>query len=449
MIGKDKIIRLLNDSISHSKADHTQALYIGTDNGLTRYANSFIHQNVAEIDSRVIFQVALGQKIGVASTNVLEKDSLRRCLDDAMEIAQWAKPNPYFKGLAKPSKIARINTFHEPTSKISPAKRAAAVKKICNRAIKQGFIASGALSTSGSEIAIVNSNGVKLYQPLSSSSINIIMSSDNSSGYAQGVSRRFDKIDFDCLTDIAIDKCILSEKPVELEPGKYDVILEPVATANLLEWLLFIAFGAIAYHEKSSFLSGKKGKKIMSPMVSLYDDGLEAKGISFPFDFEGTPKKKVYFVKKGIAGGPVYDLASAVKNKTKSTGHGLPPGGSQGPFPLNLYMAPGKSRFEDMVKSMKRGILVTRFHYINGFLDTPRALLTGMTRDGTFLIENGKLVGGVKNLRFTESVVAAFSNVKSISKETELVPSWWSDIGCTSAPAVYIEKFNFSGKTDF
>jgi predicted Zn-dependent protease len=449
MIGKEKVIGLLKEIIAGSRADSTEAVFTGTDYGLTRFANSYIHQNVADQNSSVAFKVAIGKKIGVAGTNIFEKDALERARDSAIEIAERALPLSYFKGFARPAKYQRIKTYFDTTADITPAKRAAAVKKICSKAERKGLIASGALSTSASEIAVVNSNGVACYQPNSSCSVNIIISSDDSSGYAQGLNRRFDKIDFGALADRALNKCLAARNPITLEPGKYDVILEPVAVANLLEWLTFIAFTADPYHEKTSFLSGKKGKRIGVSNLSIYDDGLDTGGIAFPFDFEGVPKKRVYFIRKGLGGGPVYNLLTAAKYKAKTTGHGTPPGWSGGPMPLNVHVAPGKTPFTKMISSVERGILVTRFHYINGFLDTPKALLTGMTRDGAYLVENGKIVTGVKNLRFTESMLRAFANIQAISKETDLIDTWWSDVGCVSAPAMLIRDFNFSGKTEF
>jgi PmbA protein len=449
MTGREKIVKLLKTVLSESNVKQAEAVFIGSDYGLTRYANSAIHQNMADQNNNILFKVAIDKKVGVASTNILEPEAMKRaCLNAAM-IAERAKPNPNFGGFAKGAKYKKLNGYFDVTARVTPAKRAAVVKKICDRASKKGLNASGALTTSSSEIAVVNTNGLVAYQPGTSGFINIIISSDDSSGYAQGLSRRFDRIDFDSLADRAVNKCLLSRNPQTLDPGQYDVILEPAAVANLLEWLSFIAFSANPYHEKTSFLSGKKGKKIASSSLSIYDDGLDTGGIAFPFDFEGVPKKKVFFIRKGLGGGPVYDLGAARKYKTRSTGHGMPPGSAGGAMALNIHVASGNKPLGKMLSSMKKGILVTRFHYINGFLDTPKAVLTGMTRDGTFLVENGKIVSGIKNLRFTESMARAFGNIVAISRESELVDSWWSDIGCIKAPALQIKNFNFSGKTEF
>jgi PmbA protein len=449
MTGKDKIIKLLKSVLSETRIKQAEAVFIGSDYSLTRYANSTIHQNMADQNINVSFKVAIGKKVGVASTNILEPEALKRaCLNAAM-IAEHARPNPNFGGFAKSSRYKRLNSYFEVSAKVTPAKRAAVIKKICDKASRKGLSASGALTTSSSEIAVVNTNGLAAYQPGTSAHINIIISSGDSSGYAQGLSRRFDRVDFGALADRALNKCLLSRNPQALDPGRYDVILEPTAVANLLEWLSFIAFSANPYHEKTSFLSGKKGKKIAANMLSIFDDGLDSTGIAFPFDFEGVPKKKVFFIRRGLGGGPVYDLTTARKYKNRSTGHGMPPGNSGGPVPLNIQVSAGNRPMSKMISSIRRGILVTRFHYINGFIDTPKAVLTGMTRDGTFLIENGKIAAGIKNLRFTESMLRAFANIESISRESEVVDTWWSDIGCIKAPALQIKEFNFSGKTEF
>lgn len=196
-------------------------------------------------------------------------------------------------------------------------------------------------------------------------------------------------------------------------------------------------------------MSNRIGQKIMGENVTVYDDGNDQSAIAFPFDFEGVPKQKVTLIEKGVAKGVVYDSITAHKDKVKSTGHALTPDSAEGALALNLFIEAGNSSGDKMIESVERGLLVTRFHYINGLLDTTNALLTGMTRDGTFWIENGKVKHGVKNLRFTESMLKAFSNAVQISKERKIVNSWWGDVGCVVAPAMWIKNFKFTGKTEF
>jgi PmbA protein len=449
MRGKEKILTILTSLIKKSEADQTEAVYIGTESGLSRYANSFIHQNVFEANTRVYFRVALGKKLGVAITNSFVKEDLQKTLANAVEIAKNQKENPYFESLPKKEKALKLKTYFKKTAGFTPKQRAEEIKKVFSKAAQHNLNVAGSFSTGESELAVVNSLGVSVYQPVSSAAINMIVMSDNSSGYTEDLNRDVSLIKVNELADVAIQKCLDSKNPQSVEPGEYDVILEPAALGNLIEWMNFIGFNAKSFQEKTSFLAGRVGQKIMNEKVTMYDDGQDESGIAFPFDFEGVPKKKVLFVDKGIAKGVVYDSLTAKRENRKTTGHALPPDSPDRAMALNIFIKGGDSSIKKMIESTERGFLITRFHYINGFLDTTNALMTGMTRDGTFLVENGKIKCGVKNLRFTESMLKAFSNVLQVSKQRKLINSWWSDIGCIVAPAMLIKNFKFTGKTEF
>jgi predicted Zn-dependent protease len=450
MIGKAKFFAAVEPILRKSGADQAEAVLIGSYKGLTRYANSIIHQNVAESNSRVYFRVVLGKKVGVASTNTFEKTDLRKTLESAMEIARHQRENPQFPGLPEKQKYPRVTSYSKPTAAFGPRERALVLKKIFEKAAKHNLNAFGSLSTGEGEVAVFNSNGVRAYQPHTTAAINLITMSDDSSGYAEGMAQNVKKLDFDELAEISIQKCLMARHPKELGAGRYEVVLEPVAVGNLFEWLSFVAFGSVAFQEKTSCLSEKIGRPVFGPNVTIYDDATEASGMPFPFDFEGVAKRKVVMVDKGIAKGVVYDSVSAAKEGKKSTGHALTPdAAAQGAVPLHIGFRGGNSSVEKMVKNVSRGLLITRFHYLNGFLDPPQAVMTGMTRDGVFLVENGKIQHGIKNLRFTESMVKAFSNVSEISRERRLVNTWWDVTGCINVPALRIKEFNFSGKTDF
>ncbi|SYZ72468.1 TldD protein [Candidatus Zixiibacteriota bacterium] len=450
MTGKEKLFTLFEKVAKASKADETEILYIGNNTGLTRFANSIIHQNVNEANARIIFRTVYGKKIGVASTNSLILNDLKATLRNAMEIAKYQKDNKYFDGLPGPESYQPVDTYYDSTAAYSPKDRARQVKKIFVRANKRKFLTAGALTTGDGEIAVFNTKGVRCYQPFTSASLNIIAMSETSSGYAVGLSRKVEDIDPVALADIAVEKAYIGKKPKPLEAGDYEIILEPAAVAALFEWVNYIGFGSKGFIDKTSFLADKIGQKVMDESVSIYDDGNDLSAIAMPFDFEGVPKKKVYLVEKGIGKGVVFDRTTGNRIGTKSTGHALPAGEQgEGAMPLNLFIDPGNRTREEMIASVKRGVLVTRFHYINGFIDTPKALLTGMTRDGTYLIEDGQIKHGVKNLRFTDSMLRAFSNVKGISRERQLIPSWWDAVGCISAPAFHLGSFKFTGTTEF
>ncbi len=450
MIGKEKLLKKLESILAYSQADQTEIAYIGDESALTRFANNHIHQNVYENDCRILFRTVIGKKVGVASTNSLVDADLKLTLDNSIVIARSQSDNPKFPGLPKKAKYAKLNTFDKATASYTPMQRARSVQKIISVASKAGYSVAGALATGSGEIGIVSSHGVRAYQPVSSATINMVVTGDTSSGYASAVSRKVANLDFAALAKTAVDKCRLSQNPQQIEPGEYEVVLEPAAVAEVLEWLNYIAFGSKSYQQGTSFLAGRIGRKITSDKISIFDDALNPKLIAFPFDFEGVPKKKVKLIDKGVAKGVVFDSVSAAKGKTKSTGHALPATeAAAGAMGLNLSLAPGTVPKAKMISGIKRGILITRFHYINGLIDTRNSVLTGMTRDGTFLIENGEIKCGVKNLRFTDSIMRAFKSTVAVSKETQLIGAWWSSVGCVSVPTLHLGSFKFSGKTDF
>lgn len=449
MIGKDRILSTLEGIVKRSPAEQTEAVFIGNTSSLTRYANSTIHQNVAETDSKVYFRTFVGKRMGVASTNSFVPGDLKRALLNSYYIAQNQRENPDLAELPTKATYTKLRTHFKSTASFTPGQRAERVKKIFKRAAAHDLNIAGSFSTSESEIAIVNSRGVRAYQPLSGASINVIALSQDSSGYAEGLSRRVNDLDLDRIADTAIKKCLDSRAPKEVKPGKYSVILEPCAVATIMEWLNYIAFGARQLQEGTSFLSGKIGKKVLGENITIYDDGNDEGGVAFPFDFEGVPKKKVHFVQKGIAKGVVHNTLTARRGKTESTGHAIMPEYPEDPMALNLFVKGGNTSLGRMIGSLERGLLITRFHYINGYLDTTKAVMTGMTRDGTFLVEGGKIKHGVKNLRFTDSMVRAFSNVAMLSRERQVTNSWWQDVGCLVCPAMLVKNFNFSGKTQF
>ncbi len=450
MIGQDKLFSLFEKVVKGSKADETEVVFVGSNSGLTRFANSIIHQNVNEANAKILFRTVLGKKIGVASTNSLLLSDLKATLRNSFEIAKYQKENKHFPGLPEPKEYARVETYFPATAEFGPKDRARLVKKVFIRANKRKFTTAGAFATGDGEIAVFNTKGVRCYQPVTSASINIIAMSETSSGYSVGLSRKVEDIEVVSLADIAVEKAYVGKKPKPLAAGDYEVILEPAAVAALFEWINYIGFGSKGFNDKTSFLSDKIGQKLMDDAVTIYDDGNDPSAIAMPFDFEGVPKRKVYFIEKGIGKGVVFDRTSGNKAGVESTGHGLPANEQgQGAIGLNLIVEPGNKTREELIAGVKKGLLVTRFHYINGFIDTPKAVLTGMTRDGVYLIEEGQLKHGVKNLRFTDSMLRAFSHVIGISKDRQLIPSWWDSVGCIAAPNFHLSSFKFTGTTDF
>jgi len=449
MFGKDKALDLLTQIVHGSEADQTEAVLIGTSEGLTRFGESVIHQSMSESNEKVVLRVALGKKLGTVSVNSLRLEDLKKSLQNALQIARVQKKNPYFESFPAPEEIPEIQTYDPETAAYSPQQRADIIKRAFRQADPHGFKVAGALATGEGEMAVVNSRGLSAYQPYTQVRFNIILTAPDGSGYATDTSRQIRDINFPGLIETALDKCSKSRKPSPLEPGAYDALLEPPAVSILLQWMGYIGFGAKSFQEGRSFLSGRLGEKITGASITIYDDGWELSGVPIAFDSEGVRKKKVVLIDKGVGAGVVYDSLTGAREQKPSTGHASLPGGFHGgdPLPLNLFMEPGTATRSEMLASMGRGLLITRFHYVNGLLDTRQALMTGMTRDGTFLIEEGVLKKPVQNLRFTEGILDAFSRVEKISRERQRVGFWGSEVGTCVVPTLLLRGFHFTGKT--
>jgi len=445
MLGQEKIRKISDRILSLSTADQTEVIYFGGQSELTRFANSYIHQNVAETNTSVHVRVVLGKKIGVAATNDVSPESLQRVVETALEIAEFQPENPDFISLPEPAPIAQVNAYTEATASCTPEERARAVGIICRQAVEKGLVASGAFSTEVGEVVVANSLGVFAYHLSTTADFNTVIMSDDSAGYADQVSMDVRQIDAEAMGREAIEKALRSRAPTALEPGQYTVILEEYAVSEMVDYLSYIGFGARAVQEGRSFMAGNFGKPLVGSNVSIWDDGLDSRGLPMPFDFEGVPKQRVDFFAGGVATGVVYDSYTAGLEGKRSTGHGLPAPNTFGPFPMNIFMAPGEATKDEMLASTERGLWITRLHYVN-VLHPLRAVLTGMTRDGTFLIENGELARPVKNLRFTQGILEALSCVEMIGREAKLEKAW---VGGNLVPALKISAFEFTGATEF
>jgi len=447
MIDREHALRLLKKMVQESSADQTEAILLTEDSSLTRFAGSAIHQHVAERNQTAILRVVLGKRIAVVTTNIFQPSSLKKSLRKAISLAKVQQPNDEFISLPEPIPVPEVETFSGNISRLTPNQKVRMTKDLLKQVKEKGCKASGAFSNGEVELAVVNSLGVEAYQRFSDLFVHVIVENEKSSGYAGFVAREPDKLDVEALAKEAIGK-ISKEEPIEVEPGEYDVILEPYAVDELLSFLGYLGFHALAVQEGRSFFCNHFGEKMVNEKVTIYDDGLDTGGLQVPFDFEGVPKKKVTFFDRGIAKEVTYDSFTAGRERKESTGHGLIAPNTAGPIPINLFMKEGESSLEEMIKSVRRGIYVTRFHYTN-VVEPMKAVITGMTRDGTFLIEGGEMKSPIKNFRFTESVLKALSRVTAISKDRRICSEGTvysrRFVTGTVVPAIKVEGFNFSG----
>ncbi|MGC9060986.1 MAG: TldD/PmbA family protein, partial [Thermoplasmata archaeon] len=422
---------------------------------LTRFANSQIHQNMYEENCVADVRVVVGKKIGTAKTNKLDEKNLREMVNHAIKIAKLQKEIPDFITLpGKTGTPAKVKCFVRETANHTVEEKAEAVKQLFEIAEKYKPVPKvyGAFSTNVGELCIMNTLGVSVSSRHSVSKLGVCMIAEDGEnrGYGWGEMTHMDvrKIDVDSVGRIAAEKAVGSIHTKKIEPGEYEVIFEPLAVSEILGYLSYAGMGALAVQEMRSFLCGNIGKKTMDEKITIWDDGNDPTGLPMPFDFEGVPKQRVSIIENGVAKGYVYDSYTGGREGKQSTGHALPPGTGAfevGPLPLNLFMKEGDMKVEEMIANCKQGLLVTKCHYVN-IIHPVKTIFTGMTRDGTFYIENGEIRHPVKNLRFTQNIVEAFSRVKGLSKERRLIGG---DFGATVVPFMHLEKFHFTGVTEF
>lgn len=453
MLERSQVKKLLQRTISISTADETEVVLLGLEEQLTRFANNVIHQNVAEANRHLVVRAVRGKRVGVATTNDLTNAGLEHVVQSALAAADVLPEAPDFPGLPEPVEVAEVNAFDETTAGYSPAERAEPVSVVCQRAKEAGCVASGAFRTGVHELAVANSHGLFVYHPITAADLTTVVMTEDSSGYAADASWKVADIAVVAHGQDAIDAALRGRAPQPIEPGVYPVVLSPYATHDLLDTLSYAA-GATSVQEGRSWMSERQGEQLMSPLISIWDDGLAPGGWPLPFDFEGMPRQQVDIVRDGVVGDPVYDRTRALKDETDSTGHALPAANPYnpwlnaarlGPMPLHARMGAGESTLEEMIAGTERGLYVTRFWYTRTV--HPRdAVITGMTRDGTFLIENGELTTPVRNLRFTQSYIDALRGTEAVGKEARCL---WAGMGIHRAPALKLSGFKFTGATDF
>ena len=445
LIGPDEVRRVADTALNLPGADGVEVLFMHEWGGLTRFASSSIHQSTHSEDTGVRVRVVTDGRVGVAASNDFSPEGARRAAESALEMASVVAPDPLFPGLAPPTPAADHRAFDEATAATTPEERADGVAEVIGQC-PEGFTAAGAFETLGSEVALANTEGQFCYAPTSQASVTtVVTGSEGGSGFAETFATAASAIDPAAIGKRAADKAVASRSPRDLDAGRYTVVLEPSAVSTLVGFLAWVGFGGRSLIEGRSCFSGKQGQQVGAPSVSIYDDAAADGTLGIPFDFEGTPRSRVDLIEGGVFKAAVYDMRTARQAGTRSTGHALPPPNPEGPFPLNLFMAPGEASLDEMIASIDHGVLVTRFHYSN-VVHPVESTITGMTRDGTFLIERGEIAHPVKNFRFTQSILEALSGTEMIGKDTELASEFF--FSASRVPALKVSSFNFSGRSD-
>jgi len=427
-----------------SPADATEAVLAAEDHRLTRFTHNVIHQNVAAAQTTVRVRAIIDGRAGVAATNDVRDESLERVVARACEIARLAPADPEMAPLVRAQQAAPIEGgYAQSTADASADVRAHLARGAFDAAERDGLWAAGFVETAHSGVTIANSSGTLQSFDGSDSGMNVKQNGPSSTGFAERYSTDVRDIDGALTGDIAARKALLSKDPIEVEPGEWTVILEPAAFGELAAFLAQ-HFSAQSFDEGWSALSGKLGERIVGENITLVDDAREHLNPGMPFDFEGTPRQRVTLLDRGVASGIVTDARWAAKLGRENTGHALPEPNAYGPWASHLVLAAGSTSLDDLIAGTKRGLLITRLWYVRT-VDRRETFVTGMTRDGTFLVENGKIVRGVRNMRFNQSILAALQDCTLSSEAVRTASYSYAMV----VPSVRFERFTFSSATDF
>ena len=452
-----------------SSADEVEVLFSGGNFALTRFANNTIHQNVAEENHVVSVRTVYGGRTARATTNRLDDESLRQVVRSSEALARVQHPDPDllpmptveeatgYRKTGKSPSVATVPSRHfESTATITPELRAEGVRKIVEVADRHRLTTAGVYSIGESFEGIFNSRGLSQWHPQTSAEVSITMLAADSSGWQKANSPDMAMLDPLRLAGVSAQKAVDSLNPKEIEAGKFTVILEPAAVLDIVGFM-FWDYSGMAILDQRSFLTGRIGTQLFGKNITIMDDVAHPLQAGSPFDGEGMLRKRVSLVENGVVKRVVYARGTAERMKKSehkdsvgpidATGHGFSLPNEMGEMPLNIVIAPdGETQsVEQMIASTERGILVTRLWYIRE-VEPFEKMLTGMTRDGTFYVENGKVRGGIRNFRFNESLIHMLSNVEAMSTPVRACGEESFDM---VVPAMKVKDFNFTEVTKF
>jgi len=408
-------------TVAAAEGDGIEAVVQAERSGFARFAGSEVHQPTLIENVSVFLRVIRGNRVGAAAGNRVDDESLRELAARAGEAAEASAEDPDLPALAGASQLADVDGHDEETAALRPADQA--------RLAADAITAAGdtpvyGLFTSGTAtVAVVTSAGFAAEQASTDTLALALAATDGASGYAEQTAWAVRDVDPAAVAREAVELAGRTSNADELAPGSYRAVLGPYAVGELLQYFAFDTFSGLALLEERSYLGGRLGERHFDEKVSIADDALDPRGLPKQFDFEGVPKQRVALVENGVLRGAVWDSASAARagGSQRSTGHAPPPAMRRwGPLPFALTLAGGEAEsVDELVELVGDGIYVTRLHYL-GIVEPRQGILTGMTRDGTFRIRDGKLAEPLVNLRFTVAVPDVLADVPGLTRETTL-----------------------------
>jgi len=440
---RDERVAVAGAVLARSRADDTEVTVATSHQALTRFTHETVNQNIDQTDTSIRVRAIVDGRIGIATTNALDDDALGAVAARAYEIALLAPRESIPPTLAGTSAApTSAGAFVPATAAASPAERARIAGAIFGHAT-DGFWSSGYTMTSSAALTIVTSGGACMSFDGTDAGANVKMNGADSTGFAERYSPDVTALDGDALGRESARIARATRAPIAVDPGDWTVILAPAAVGELLRYLTG-HFSAEAYAEGSSFITGKLATAVLGTNVTIHDDFAHPLNPGMPFDFEGFPTQRVTLIASGIATDIVTDSTWAKRLNRRNTGHALPAPNLAGPQSSYTVVEAGRKSVDTLIAETKRGLLITRLWYVRT-VDVRSALLTGMTRDGTFLIENGAVKGGVHNMRFNESIVAALNDCEIADRQARTGGHHYSLV----TPAVKFNHFRFASASPY
>jgi predicted Zn-dependent protease len=434
----DQVIELVRATDGSAEAEVT--VRTGTD-ALTRFANGFIHQNVAEEINNVLLRVATGGRVAASSLDgPADGPGLRRLVNNVFAAARVRPIDPDWPGLAPLVSAPEVDHWDDETAMAAPDERAARVEHFV--AAAGGLEAAGFCATTALTVAFANSAGQRLSGRSTAAALDGIARTGSSDGSGRALSSRLSDIDGSAVGDAAARRARNSADPTDIEPGRYEVVLGPSCVADILQFLFIYGLNGLPIHEGRSF--ARQGDAQFDRSISIRDDATDPEQLGVAFDIEGTPKRSVDVVRDGVTRTVLQTRRTARKSGSETTGHAVEGGETLGAIPSNIVLESGGRSPEELVAGVERGLLVTDFWYTR-ILDPRTEVVTGLTRNGVWLIEDGRVVRAVRNLRFTQSYVEALGPgaVKAIGSDASLVQGGF-DIA-SLVPSLHLASWNFTG----
>ncbi len=437
-------LRAIAERVIDLVADRAEAQVnvVGVDSGLTRFANSFIHQHVGDRSITIDLKVAVGSRVASSTTTRVAVTDLDGFVDDTIEMARLSPADPSWPGLAPPQEIPPVDHASAASIDASPDARAQIVRDFV--AAGPELSAAGYADTDHTRHVLMNTAGHEAIGQMTRATLDGIHQSADAAGYGHVTSTSLDDLDGAATGARAAELARRSSEADDIEPGRYEVVLSPECVA--MSWLFMGLYGFNAKQVEDGQSFARVGEAQFDDSLAVFDDGAAPSAIGLPYDYEGTAKRRIDLVRAGTTAALAHDRRTAAAAGTESTGHAIKGGESWGAFPSNLFIAPGDRPVEELIAGVGRGLLVTSFNYCR-VLDPKTMVTTGLTRNGTFLIERGRIIRPVTNLRFTQSFSDAFGpgRVAGIGNDARFAGTEEFGTGLVHAPSVHLSEWNFTG----